>query len=168
MSKQVFSNRKKVPDRNRRGRKLSSTQSDYPHDRCTRKEFAALNRAANKTHKKFSLTKGDTIILSASIVPGNELAVARLKDNLARQGVKIVSYRTSEETIHATGHGNQEDIKWLLKTHPKFFIPIHGSHYMLTLHKELAMGLGMSEENIIVPDNGSVIEIQDEGKKWFY
>lgn len=129
-------------------------------------EFAALNRAANKTHKKFSLTKGDTIILSASIVPGNELAVARLKDNLARQGVKIVSYRTSEETIHATGHGNQEDIKWLhRKTHPKFFIPIHGSHYMLTLHKELAMGLGMSEENIIVPDNGSVIEIQDEGKK---
>jgi ribonuclease J len=129
-------------------------------------EFAALNRAATKTHKKFNLRGGDTIILSASIVPGNELAVAALKDNLARQGVHIVSFRTSEEYIHATGHGNQEDIKWLhRKTHPKFFIPIHGHHYMLQLHKELALSLGISRDNIIVPDNGSVIEIQNEGKQ---
>lgn len=129
-------------------------------------EFAALNRAANKTHKKFTIQKGDTIILSASIVPGNEISVQKLKDNLARHGVKIISYRTSEETIHATGHGNQEDIKWLhRKTHPKFFIPIHGHHSMLVRHKELAMELGMSEENIIVPDNGSLIEITDNGTK---
>ncbi|MEY2671584.1 MAG: ribonuclease j1, ribonuclease [Candidatus Parcubacteria bacterium] len=129
-------------------------------------EFAALNRAANKTHKKFTITKGDTIILSASIVPGNEISVQKLKDNLARHGVKIISYRTSEETIHATGHGNQEDIKWLhRKTHPKFFIPIHGHHSMLVRHKELAMELGMSEDNVIVPDNGSLIEITDNGTK---
>ncbi len=129
-------------------------------------EFASLNRAANKTHKKFTIRKGDTIILSASIVPGNEISVQHLKDNLARHGVKIISYRTSEETIHATGHGNQEDIKWLhRKTHPKFFIPIHGWHSMLVKHKEIAMSLGMSEENIIVPDNGSIIEITDEGTK---
>ncbi|HEY4494396.1 MAG TPA: ribonuclease J [Candidatus Paceibacterota bacterium] len=129
-------------------------------------EFAALNRAATKTHKKFSLRKGDTIILSASIVPGNEMAVQGLKDNLSRQGVHIINFRTSEEYIHATGHGNREDIKWLhRKTHPKFFIPIHGHHYMLVLHKELAMSLGMPEENIVVPDNGSIIEIQNSGKK---
>jgi ribonuclease J len=129
-------------------------------------EFAALNRAANKTHKKFVLGRGDTIILSASIVPGNEVAVARLKDNLARQGVHIISYRTGEEYVHATGHGNQEDIKWLhRKTHPKFFIPIHGSHYMLQRHRELALTLGMSDNNIIVPDNGSIIEIIDGGTK---
>jgi len=129
-------------------------------------EFASLNRAANKTHKKFTIKKGDTIILSASIVPGNEISVQHLKDNLARHGVKIISYRTSEETIHATGHGNQEDIKWLhRKTHPKFFIPIHGWHSMLVRHKELAMSIGMSEENIVVPDNGSIIEITDEGTK---
>ncbi|MDD3662705.1 MAG: ribonuclease J [Candidatus Pacebacteria bacterium] len=129
-------------------------------------EFAALNRAANKTHKKFSIRKGDTIILSASIVPGNEMSVQHLKDNLTRHGVKIISYRTSEEYIHATGHGNQEDIKWLhKKTHPKFFIPIHGYHSMLVKHKEVAMSIGMSEENIIVPDNGSIIEIINEGKK---
>ncbi|HEY4503156.1 MAG TPA: ribonuclease J [Candidatus Paceibacterota bacterium] len=130
-------------------------------------EFAALNRAANKSHTKFSLQKGDTIILSASIVPGNERAVERMKDGLARQGVRIISYRTAgEDFVHATGHGNQEDVKWLhRKTHPKFFIPIHGNHYRLQLHKELAMDMGMSEENIVVPDNGSIIEISLDGEK---
>src|SRR3990167_2917570 len=130
-------------------------------------EFAALNRAANKSHTKFSLQKGDTIILSASIVPGNERAVEKMKDGLARQGVRIISYRTAgEDFVHATGHGNQEDIKWLhRKTHPKFFIPIHGNHYRLALHKELALELGMSEENIVVPDNGSIIEISPDGQK---
>jgi len=130
-------------------------------------EFAALNRAANKSHTKFSLHKGDTIILSASVVPGNELQVQRMKDGLTRQGVHIISYRTSgEDFVHATGHGNQEDIKWLhRKTHPKFFIPIHGWHSMLVRHKELAMEIGMSEENIVVPDNGSLIEISADGQK---
>lgn len=130
-------------------------------------EFAALNRAAQKTHKKFSLQKGDTIILSASIVPGNEVAVARLKDGLARQGVTIVTYRTSgEDYIHATGHGNKEDIKWLhRKVHEKFFIPIHGHHYMLASHKRLAMEVGVPEDHIVVPDNGNIIEIIDGGAK---
>ena len=130
-------------------------------------EFAALSRAANKSHKKFAIKKGDTIILSASIVPGNERAVQKIKDNLSRQGVRIISFRTpGEDFVHATGHGNKEDIKWLhRKTHPKFFIPIHGNHFMLELHKELAMELGMSEENIIVPDNGSIIEISADGEK---
>lgn len=129
-------------------------------------EFAALGRAASKTHKKFTIKPGDTVILSASIVPGNEIAVQHLKDNLARRGVRIISYRTSEEYIHATGHGNQEDIKWLhRKTHPKFFIPIHGWHSMLVKHKEIAMSLGMSADNIVVPDNGSIIEITDNGEK---
>ncbi len=130
-------------------------------------EFAALNRAANKSHAKFSLHKGDTIILSASIVPGNELQVQKMKDGLTRQGVRIISYRTGgEDFVHATGHGNQEDIKWLhRKTHPKFFIPIHGWHSMLVRHKELAMEVGMSEENIVVPDNGSIIEISPDGNK---
>lgn len=130
-------------------------------------EFAALNRAANKSNAKFSLRKGDTIILSASIVPGNELAVVKMRDGLARQGVRIISYRTAgEDFVHATGHGNIEDVKWLhRKTHPKFFIPIHGNHYRLVLHKELAMELGMPEENIIVPDNGSIIEVSADGQK---
>ncbi len=130
-------------------------------------EFAALSRAANKSHKKFAIKRGDTIILSSSIVPGNERAVQKIKDNLSRQGVKIISFRTpGEDFVHATGHGNKEDIRWLhKKTHPKFFIPIHGNHFMLELHKELALEIGMSEENIIVPDNGSIIEISADGQK---
>ncbi len=130
-------------------------------------EFASLNRVANKTHTKFKLHKGDTIILSASIIPGNERAVEKMKDGLTRQGARIISYRTAgEDFVHATGHGNQEDVKWLhRKTHPKFFIPIHGNHYRLVLHKELAIDLGMSEENVVVPDNGSIIEISADGQK---
>jgi ribonuclease J len=130
-------------------------------------EFSGLNRAANKTDKKFSIKKDDTIILSASIVPGNERQVQKMKDGLSRQGVKIISYRTpGEDFVHATGHGNKEDIRWLhRKTHPKFFIPIHGHHYHLELHKELAMELGMSEDHIVVPDNGSIIEISPDGQK---
>lgn len=130
-------------------------------------EFGALNRAANKSNTKFSLHKGDTIILSASIIPGNELQVQKMKDGLTRQGVRIITYRTAgEDFVHATGHGNQEDIKWLhKKIHPKFFIPIHGWHSMLVRHKELAQELGMSEENIVVPDNGSIIEISADGQK---
>ncbi len=90
-----------------------------------------------------------------------------MKDGLSRQGVKIISFRTpGEDFVHATGHGNKEDIKWLhRKMHARFFIPIHGHHYHLELHKELAMELGMPEENIVVPDNGSIIEITDNGTK---
>jgi ribonuclease J len=148
--------------------------NDYPPNKVVilmtgsqGEEFAALSRAANKSHTKFSIKKGDTIILSSSIVPGNEIKVQRIKDNLSRQGVKIISYRTpGEDFVHATGHGNKEDIRWLhKKTHPKFFIPIHGNHYHLELHKELALELGMSEENIVVPDNGSIIEISSDGQK---
>ncbi len=130
-------------------------------------EFAALNRAAQKTHKKFQLKKGDTIILSASIVPGNERSVAKLKDGLARQGVTIITYRTAgEDYVHATGHGNREDIKWLhRKVNEKFFIPIHGHHHMLQSHKRLAIECGIQDSNIIVPDNGSIIEISADGQK---
>ena len=147
---------------------------NYPPDRiiilmtgAQGEEFASLNRAANKSHKKFMLKKGDTIILSASIIPGNERQVQRMKDGLARQGVKIISYRTpGEDFVHATGHGNKEDVRWLhRKVNEKFFIPIHGHHSFLQSHKELAMEVGIPESNIIVPDNGSIIEISPDGQK---
>jgi ribonuclease J len=130
-------------------------------------EFGGLNRLAQKSNKKLSLRKGDRVILSASVIPGNERAVEGMKDGLARQGVKIISYRTpGEETVHATGHGNKEDVKWLhRKINEKFFIPIHGNHFRLQMHKEVAMEVGVPEENIIVPDNGSIIEIIENGTK---
>ncbi len=122
---------------------------------------------SNKTHKYFKITPRDTVLLSSSIIPGNEKAVQKLKDNLARQGAKIIHYRTSDVYIHSTGHGNRGELEWLhKKIHPKFFMPMHGTHYMLRIHEELAKGLGMPPENIIVPDNGTILEIQDEGKKF--
>lgn len=130
-------------------------------------EFSGLMRAANKTDKKFALKKTDTVILSSSVIPGNERAIERMKDGIARQGVKIIGYRTpGEEYVHATGHGNKEDVRWLhRKVNEKFFIPIHGNHYRLQQHKDLAMELGVPENNIVVPDNGSIIEISADGER---
>jgi len=130
-------------------------------------EFSGLMRAANKTDKKFALKKTDTVILSSSVIPGNERAIERMKDGLSRQGVRLISYRTpGEEYVHATGHGNKEDVRWLhRKINEKFFIPIHGNHYRLQQHKDLAMELGIPESNIVVPDNGSIIEISADGNK---
>jgi ribonuclease J len=93
--------------------------------------------------------------------------VQRLKDNLSRQGAKIIHYRTSEVYIHSTGHGNRGELEWIHKAiRPKYFIPIHGNHYMLRVHEELAQSLGMPPENIIVPDNGMIIEVQEKGQKF--
>lgn len=129
-------------------------------------EFAALMRMAMKSHKYIKIGERDTILLSSSIVPGNELAVQKLKDNLARQGAKIIHYRSSDVYIHSTGHGNRGELEWIhKKVNPKFFIPIHGHHYMLRVHEELAQNMGMPKENIVVPDNGMIIEIYDGGTK---
>ncbi len=132
-------------------------------------EFSGLMRAANKTDKKFVLRKGDTIILSSSVVPGNERNVQKMKDGLARQGTRIITYRTpGEEYVHATGHGNKEDIRWLHeKVKEKFFIPIHGHHYHLQLHKDFAVSIGIPEKNIIIPDNGTIIEISADGERMY-
>jgi len=128
-------------------------------------DFAALTRLANKTHKTIQLGKNDTVVLSSSIIPGNERAVQAMKDNITRRGAKIVHYRTSEVFIHSTGHGNRGEIEWLhKKLKPKFFIPIHGNHYMLRLHADLAQGLGTHEDHMILPDNGSLIEIENGEK----
>lgn len=128
-------------------------------------EFASLMRIANKNHKYISLTPKDTVVLSSSVIPGNERAVQRLKDNLSRQGAHIITYQSSD--VHASGHGNREEAKWVhTKIHPKFFIPQHGYHYMLRVHADLIKeSIGLPEENIAVPDNSSIIEIQEGGKK---
>lgn len=146
---------------------------NYPPDRvivlatgAQGDEFAALMRISTKSHKYLKLSKRDTILLSSSIIPGNEKAVQKLKDNIARQGAKIIHYRTSDVYIHSTGHGNRGELEWLHKhINPKFFVPVHGHHFMLRVHEELAQNLGMPEKNIIVPDNGMIIEVQDKGEK---
>lgn len=129
-------------------------------------EFAALMRMSTGQHKYFKITERDTVLLSASVVPGNEGAVDKLKDNLAKLGAHIVHYRTSEMFIHSTGHANRGELEWLLKKlKPSFLIPVHGNFYRLRLHAELAMDLGMPKNHIIIPENGTIAEIQDGGEK---
>ncbi|TSC83457.1 MAG: ribonuclease J [Parcubacteria group bacterium Gr01-1014_17] len=145
--------------------------ANYPPDRIVilatgaqGDEFAAMMRMATKTHKTIHLLPTDTVVLSSSIIPGNERTVEKLKDNIARHGTKIVHYRTSEMYIHSTGHGNRAELEWLhKKVKPRFFVPTHGNHYRLRLHAELALSLGVPKENIIVPDNGSLIDISADG-----
>ncbi len=145
--------------------------ANYPADRIVilatgaqGEDFAGLMRLANKTHPTIHLNDRDTVILSSSVIPGNEKAVQKLKDTIARCGAKIVHYRTSDVYIHSSGHANYGELEWLHKqTKPKFFIPIHGHHYNLRLHAQLAESLGQAKANIIIPDDLSVIDIE-EGK----
>lgn len=127
-------------------------------------EFAILNRAANGDHKEIKFKDTDTILLSSSIIPTNHSAVTRLKDKLYRSEANIVTYLDAD--VHASGHGNREELKWIHEqVDYKFFMPVHGNHFMLRQHAELSESLGTPKENVIVPDNGSIIEITDEGKK---
>lgn len=146
---------------------------NYPPDRiiilatgAQGEEFAAMMRMANKSHKLIRLEPRDTVVLSSSIIPGNEKTVEKLKDNIARHGAKILHYRTTDLYVHSTGHANRGEIEWLhRKIRPRFFIPIHGNHYRLRLHQELAEQLGTPRGNIVVPDNSMIIEIQNGGEK---
>lgn len=128
-------------------------------------EFAAMMRMSNKTHKYIKINKRDTILLSSSIVPGNERSVQKLKDNLSRQGAHIIHYKIAD--VHSSGHANRDETAWIhKKIHPKFFMPVHGYHYMLRVHGDIAREANkLPEENVIIPDNGSIVEIQDGGTK---
>jgi len=128
-------------------------------------EFAAMMRMSNKTHKQVKINKRDTVLLSSSIVPGNERAVQKLKDNLSRQGAHIIHYRIAD--VHSSGHANRDETAWIhKKINPKFFIPMHGYHYMLRVHADIAKDTNkLTDEEIIIPDNGSIIEIKDNGGK---
>ncbi len=126
-------------------------------------EFASLARIGNKSHKYLRLKPTDTIVLSSSVIPGNERAVQKLKDNLSRQGARIITYHASD--VHASGHGNREEAVWIHKqVRPKFFVPVHGYHYMLRVHGDVAEELGMPRSNIVIPDNSAVIEITNGEK----
>jgi len=149
----------------------SSEIGNYPADRIIilatgsqGEEFAALTRLATKKHKYIFLNERDTVVLSSSIVPGNELAVRRLEDNLYRYDLKVIHYRVSD--VHSTGHGNAQELAWInQKVGARFFMPAYGHHSMLKVHAEIAKSLGIPPANIVVPDNGSIIEIQDAGQK---
>ena len=119
---------------------------------------ATLMRIVNREHKYLRIQKGDTVIFSSSVVPGNELAVQNLKDSLAKQGANIYHYKMVD--IHSSGHGYQDDSKMMISlTKPHFFMPIHGHFSMLKLHSEIAESLGIDKQNIATGTNGQIIEL---------
>ena len=123
-------------------------------------EFAALMRIATKQHKHISLTERDTVILSSSVIPGNELSVQRLKDNLYRNKVNLIHYRTSD--VHSGGHARSGELVWInQKVNAKFFMPAYGYYSMTASHAKAVEQAGRPRESIIMPDNGMVIDIID-------
>ena len=119
---------------------------------------AALMRIANREHPFIRLKKGDTVILSSSVIPGNERTVQILKDDILRQGAKVFHYRMMD--IHAGGHAQKEELEKMIKImEPKFFLPIHGQYSMLVSHGEIAKKAGLAEKNVIVAENGQVINL---------
>ena len=139
--------------------------NEYPANKilaiCTGaqgEQDASLNRIASKNHKHLKIQPDDMVVLSSSVIPGNEKSIEKLKDNLARQGANIVHYRVAN--IHATGHAYQDELKLMTQLiKPKFIIPIHGNYFRLTVNAENVNSVGIPKENIVVPMyNGSIIE----------
>ena len=122
---------------------------------------SALVRIANKDHRDVQIMAGDTVIISATPIPGNELAVSRTIDNLLRQGAKVLYDRVA--TVHVHGHASQEELKMVLSlVRPKFFVPVHGEYRHLMAHARLAWDLGLAKDGIFVMEDGDVLEISED------
>ncbi len=122
---------------------------------------AVLMRIATREHPFLRLKKGDSIILSSSVIPGNERTVQALKDDILRQGTKVFHYKMMD--IHAGGHAQKEELKEMIKImNPKFLFPIHGQYSMQAAHAEIAKEMGMPEKNIIVAENGQIINLNSK------
>lgn len=119
---------------------------------------SALTRIANRDHRFVSIQQGDTVILSATPVPGNEKSVNRTINNLFRQGAEV--YYQGISNVHVSGHGAQEELKLMLSLiRPQFFMPVHGEYRQLVLHAKLAYSLGIAEDHIVIAEDGDVIEV---------
>ncbi len=123
--------------------------------------MSALTRMARSTHRKVDILPGDTVIIAATPVPGNEKYVGRTIDELFRLGAEVI-YSGSNSGVHVSGHGSQEELKLMLNLmRPKYFIPIHGEYRMLRKHALLGESVGVDPENIFLIDIGETIEIQN-------
>ena len=122
---------------------------------------AVLMKIANKEHPFIRLKKGDTVIFSSSVIPGNERTVQIMKDEILRQKTKVFHYKMMD--IHAGGHAQKEELKEMIKIiKPKFFLPIHGQYSMLVAHSELAKEMGLPEKNIVIAENGDIINLNQK------
>lgn len=126
---------------------------------------AVLMRIANGEHRHIQPRRNDTFVFSSSVIPGNERNVQFLKDQLYRNGVRVYNYKMMD--IHAGGHGNKEDLRTMLKLiRPKFLMPIHGQYSMMVNHGFLGNEEGVPEENVIIADNGTIVNLEKD-KFWF-
>lgn len=126
--------------------------------------MSALTRMARHDHRQISISPGDTIIISASPIPGNEKAIARNIDMLFKLGAKVIYESISG--MHVSGHASQEDLKLMLSmVKPQYFIPVHGEYRMLMKHAELAAQLGVPQENTFIAEIGNVIEFTRHGAR---
>lgn len=124
--------------------------------------MSALTRMARSTHRKIDIMPGDTVIIAATPIPGNERHVGRTVDELFRLGANVIYGPGSVSGVHVSGHGSQEELKLMLNLiRPKFFIPIHGEYRMLRLHAQLGEAVGIERENIFIIDNGDTVEFQN-------
>ena len=120
---------------------------------------AFLSRVVNNEHRTVRLKKGDTVIFSSSVIPGNERSIQNLMDAVVRQGARIINYKMMD--IHAGGHAKAEDLKLMMRLiKPQYFMPIEANHYMLRAHADLAEQVGIPRENIFVADNGQVVSFK--------
>jgi ribonuclease J len=125
---------------------------------------SALVRIANRDNSQVRIISGDTVVMSATPVPGNETLVHRTVDTLFRQGAQVIYEKIAQ--VHVHGHGSQEELKLLLNlVRPKFFIPIHGEYRHLSLHANLAKALGIPNNNVLVIENGNIIDIDRDKAK---
>ncbi|MDJ0675721.1 MAG: ribonuclease J [Calothrix sp. MO_167.B42] len=123
--------------------------------------MAALSRISRKEHPHIKIREGDTVVFSANPIPGNTIAVVNTIDRLIMQGAKVIYGRN--QGIHVSGHGCQEDQKLMIAlTRPKFFLPVHGEHRMLVKHSETAQSMGIPAENMVIINNGDVVELTEE------
>jgi len=125
---------------------------------------SALVRMANRDHPQVHIHRGDTIVMSATPVPGNEAVINRTVDSLFRQGAQVLYDKVAQ--VHVHGHGGQEELKLLLNlVKPKFFVPIHGEYRHLSLHAKLAQSVGTPKDNIFVLEDGDILELSSQSAK---
>ena len=122
---------------------------------------SALVRIANRDHRDIRLVPGDTVVISASPIPGNETVITRTIDNLFRQGARVFYDRVA--LVHVHGHASQEELKIMLNLmKPKFFVPVHGEYHHLVAHASIARAMGVSDSNVFILEDGDVLELSSE------
>jgi len=128
--------------------------------------MSALSRAAVDSHKHAKIEKGDTVVLSSRIIPGNEKAIYRMVDHLFRREAFVIYEDGSYPPVHVSGHASQEELKLIINlVRPKYFIPVHGEYRQLKLHAEMARTMHSAVGSVLLIESGDVLEIDELGAR---